>query len=180
MPTRREIVGSAVLAATASSAALAAAGPGAAPGLRFVFEARVSVDPPQVVGPSPYGLRRIVPITGGTVSGPSFQGRVVPGGADWQFVRPDGVLSVEAKYTLASKEGVLVMVTNRGMRHGPPEVIERLSKGESVDPSLYYFRTAAEFEAPVGSKYEWLSRAVFIGVGERIATAALIKFYQVL
>jgi hypothetical protein len=180
MPTRRELVGTAVLAATASSATLAASSTGSPPGLQLVFEARVLVDPPRLVGASSQGLRRIVPITGGTVSGPNLDGRVLPGGADWQFVRPDGVLNVEAKYTLESTEGVLIMVTNRGIRHGPADVIEKLGRGERVDPSLYYFRTAAEFEAPLGSKYEWMNRAVFIGVGERLASAALIKFYQVL
>jgi Protein of unknown function (DUF3237) len=180
MPTRREIVGTAVLAATASSATFAAPPSGGPPELKLVFEARVLVDPPRVVGASSYGLRRIVPITGGTISGPSLEGRVLAGGADWQFMRPDGVLNVEAKYTLESHDGVLIMVTNRGMRHGPSDVIEKLGRGEPVDPTLYYFRTAAEFEAPIGSRYEWMNRAVFIGVGQRLASAALIKFYQVL
>jgi hypothetical protein len=159
---------------------MGASSPGVSPSLKLSFEARVSVDAPRVVGTSSYGLRRIVPITGGTVSGPAFEGRVISGGADWQFVRPDGVLSIEAKYTLESTDGVLVMVTNRGQRHGPADVIEKLGRGEAVDPSLYYFRTAAEFEAPLGSKYEWMNRALFVGVGERQANAAVIKFYQVL
>jgi Protein of unknown function (DUF3237) len=180
MPTRRDLIGTAVLAATASSASIGASNASAAPDLKLSFEARVSVDAPRVVGPSSHGLRRIVPITGGTVSGPAFQGRVVPGGADWQFVRPDGVLSIEAKYTLESNDGVLVMVTNRGVRHGPASVIEKLTRGEAVDPSLYYFRTTAEFEAPVSSKYAWMNRAVFVGVGERQADVAVIKFYEVL
>jgi hypothetical protein len=114
------------------------------------------------------------------VSGPRFTGRVVPGGADWQVVRPDGVLQIEAKYTLESNDGVLVMVTNRGMRHGPAAVIEKLTRGEVVDPSQYYFRTAAEFEAPTQSKYAWLNRALFIGVAERTPTAAIVRFYEVL
>jgi hypothetical protein len=104
----------------------------------------------------------------------------VPGGADWQVVRPDGVLQIEAKYTLESSDGVLVMVTNRGMRHGPAGVIERLARGEPVDPSEYYFRTSAEFEAPVESKYAWLNRAIFIGVAQRKAAAAIVRFYEVL
>src|SRR5262245_64333731 len=72
----------------------------------FVFEARVSVDKPIVVGDGPHGLRRVVPITGGTVEGPKLKGTVVSGGADWQFVRPDGTLQLEAKYTLQSDDGV--------------------------------------------------------------------------
>src|SRR5690606_16186030 len=130
----------------------------------FAFEAHVTVQTPLVIGEGSYGLRRVVPITGGTFEGPRLRGRVVPGGADWQLVRPDGVLSIEAIYTLETDDGVLIMVTNRGMRHGPPEVIDRLARGERVDPSEYYFRTVAEFEAPVGSRYEWLNQSIFVGV----------------
>jgi len=145
----------------------------------FAFEARVSVDKPLVVGESSHGLRRIVPITGGTVSGPLFKGRIVPGGADWQFVRPDGVLEVLAKYTLQADDGTLVLIENRGIRHASPAVMERLTKGDTVDAKEYYFRTTAQFEAPKGSKYEWMNRAIFVGVAERQPDAAVIRFYQV-
>lgn len=93
--------------------------------------------------------------------------------------RSDGVLVVEAKYTLESHDGVLIMVNSRGLRHGPPAVIERLARGEAVDPQEYYFRTAAEFEAPAASTYAWLNRAVFVGVAERTAKAAIIRFHEV-
>jgi uncharacterized protein DUF3237 len=146
----------------------------------FAFEARVSVATPLVVGQSSHGLRRVVPITGGTFEGPNIRGRVVPGGADWQFVRPDGVLSVEAHYTLQTSDSVLIMVTNRGIRRASPEVMARLGRGEQVDPSEYYFRTTAEFEAPIGSKYEWLNKSVFIGVAERRPDTAIIRFFRVL
>ena len=149
------------------------------PRMQFAFEARVTVDKPLVVGESAHGLRRIVPITGGTFAGPNIKGKVVPGGADWQFVRPDGVLEVLAKYTLQTDDGVLIMIENRGMRHGPPEVIERMARGELVPANQYYFRTTAQFEAPKGSKYEWLNRAVFVGVAERHPDAAMIRFYKV-
>jgi hypothetical protein len=114
------------------------------------------------------------------VSGPLLQGRVVPGGADWQVVRPDGVLSIEAKYTLEADDGSLIMVTNRGLRHGPPEVIEKLTRGEAIDPSQYYFRTTAEFEAPLGSRHVWLNRAIFVGVAQRTPAAAIIRFHEIL
>jgi len=145
----------------------------------FAFAARVTVDKPLVVGQSSHGLRRVVPITGGTFSGPDIKGRIVPGGADWQFVRPDGVLEVFAKYTLETDDGVLVSVENRGMRHASPAVMERLNKGEPVSANEYYFRTVAQFEAPLGGKYEWLNRAIFIGVAERQPDAAIIRFYKV-
>jgi hypothetical protein len=172
-------MGSALLAASGSVSA--AEGMTAAPlKSRFAFEANVTVSAPLVIGPATIGLRRVVPITGGTVTGPRFTGRVVPGGADWQVVRPDGVLQIEAKYTLESNDGVLVMVTNRGVRHGPQAVIDKLARGEPVDPSQYYFRTAAEFEAPAESKYAWLNRAIFIGVAERTAAAAIVRFHELL
>lgn len=146
---------------------------------KFAFEARVTVDKPLVIGESSHGLRRVVPITGGTFAGPSIKGKVLPGGADWQYVRPDGVLEVLAKYTLQTDDGALIMITNTGMRHAPPAVMERLTKGEMVPGSEYYFRTSAQFEAPAGSKYEWLNRALFIGVAERHPDAAVIRFYRV-
>lgn len=179
MTTRRELMGAAALLALQGDS-LAAPAAAAEVRTRFAFEAHVTVDPPQVIGPSAHGLRRIVPIRGGEVTGPLLQGKVVPGGADWQFVRPDGVLQIEAKYTLQATDGTLIMVTNRGLRHGPPDVIEKLARGEAVDPSLYYFRTSAEFEAPLDSKHAWLNRALFIGVAQRTAAAAIIKFHELL
>jgi hypothetical protein len=143
----------------------------------FVFEVRAEVAAPLVIGPSSHGLRRVVPILGGSITGPRLNGRVVPGGADWQYVRPDGVLSVEAKYTLEADDGTLIMVTNRGMRHGPPEVIERIGRGEDVPSSAYYVRTVAEFEAPIGV-HDWMNRALFIGIAERKAMAAIVRFHQ--
>lgn len=179
MMSRRYLISSSLAAAGAASIAQGAAAPTPV-ATRFAFEAHVTVDTPLVVGPATLGLRRVVPITGGSVSGPRLNGRVVPGGADWQFVRSDGVLVVEAKYTLESSDGVLIMVTNRGMRHGPAAVIERMARGEAVDPQDYYFRTSAEFEAPAASAYAWLNRAVFIGVAERAAKAAIIRFHEVM
>ena len=179
MPSRREMMSS-MLVASAIATETTAAEPSTDLRSRFAFEAHVTVASPLVIGPSSHGLRRVVPITGGEFKGPRLSGRVLPGGADWQFVRPDGVLAVEAKYTLQTSDGVLVMVTNRGMRHGPPEVIERLTRGETVDPSQYYFRTSAEFEAPRDSQHAWLNRAIFIGVAERTASAAIIRFHELL
>lgn len=180
MTTRRDIIGSSLLIAGAATIAEAASATVEPVRSQFAFEARVSVATPLVIGPATVGLRRVVPITGGTVSGPRLNGRVVPGGADWQFVRADGVLSIEAKYTLEASDGALIMVTNRGMRHGPAAVLEKLTRGEPVDPSQYYFRTVAEFEAPADSKHAWLNRALFIGVAQRTADAAIVRFHEIL
>jgi len=169
-----------VLAGAAAGAARAADSEPNSVSSRFAFEARVTVATPIVVGTTAQGLRRIVPITGGTFAGPRLSGRVVPGGADWQVVRADGVLSIEARYTLEVSDGTLIMVTNRGMRHGPPEVIEKLTRGETVSPDLYYFRTCAEFEAPLQGKHAWLNRALFIGIAAREPAAAIVRFYELL
>jgi len=179
MVSRRDVVGGTLLLASLAEAQAAG---DSAPGVRstFAFEAEVTVDAPHVIGPSAWGLRRVVPITGGVLKGERLRGRVLPGGADWQVVRPDGVLDIEAKYTLQAEDGTKIMVTNKGMRHGPPEIIDKLTRGEIVDPALYYFRTCAQFEAPGDSAHAWLNRALFIGIGERTAKAAIIRFHQVL
>lgn len=179
MVSRRDVVGGVLLlAGTIETQAADRTEPGLH--TEFAFEAVVTVGTPLVVGTSAGGLRRIVPITGGTFAGPRLSGRVVAGGADWQVVRTNDVLDVEAKYTLQADDGTLIMVTNNGMRHGPREVIDKLARGEPVSPSQYYFRTAARFEVANDSKHSWLNRAVFIGVGERRADAAVIRFHQVL
>jgi hypothetical protein len=145
----------------------------------FAFEARVKVDKPIVVGESSHGMRRIVPILGGPVKGPLLNGQVIAGGADWQVVRLDGAWDIEARYTVQTDDGVLIMVNNRGVRYGRPEVMERLAKGEKVDPALIYCRTVATFEAPRGSKYEWMNHTLFIGSVERQPDAAIVRFYKV-
>lgn len=177
--SRREILGGALLL-TGINEGHAAQRTSPSVRTEFAFEAVVSVGTPMVIGQSARGLRRIVPITGGTVQGPRLQGRVVSGGADWQVVQPNEVLDVEAKYTLQADDGTLIMVTNVGMRHGPKEIIDKLTRGEAVDPSQYYFRTSARFEVANESKHAWLNRAMFIGVGERRANAAVIQFHEVL
>ena len=145
----------------------------------FAFEARVKVDRPTVIGQSSHGLRRIVPILGGTVSGPALQGKVVAGGADWQTVRADGAWDLQARYTIQTDDGVLIMVENRGVRYGKAEVMEKLARGEKVDPEQIYCRTVATFEAPRDSRYEWLNHTLVIGHVDRTPDAAIVRFYKV-
>ena len=104
-----------------------------------------------------------------------------PGGADWQVVRPDGVLAIEAKYTLEASDGALIMVTNRGMRHGPPEVIEKLTRGEAVDPAHYYFRTVRRVRSAAREQARLAeSCAVSRRRGTREPGAAIIRFHELL
>ena len=149
------------------------------PKLEFIFEAKVTLDPIQELGITTYGKRRIIPITGGTFEGPLMKGVIVPGGADWQTVRTDGSADLEARYTLKTDDGVLIYIQNRGVRHAKPEVLARMAKGEKVDPSEYYMRTAATFEVAEG-KYAWLTKAVVVSTGARMSDHVLLKFYKVL
>jgi hypothetical protein len=146
----------------------------------FAFTARVSVAAPIVVGNGPEGLRRFVAIEGGTISGPLLTAKVVPGSGDWQVVRADGVLNVEARYLLQTGDDVLIACTNRGIRHATPDIMDKLMRGEPVPVDSYYFRTSAQFEAPVGSRYEWMNRAMFAGKAEREPNAAIIHFFRIL
>ena len=105
------------------------------PELQLLFEAHGVLDASIVVGETPTGLKRVVPILGGTFKGPQMAGTIVPGGADWQYVRADDVTVVEARYLLRTNDDVLIEVHNRGLRHGPAETMRRLAAGENVNPS---------------------------------------------
>ena len=129
------------------------------------------------LGQTPYGDRRIIHITGGVFEG-RLSGRIVPGGADWQLVRPDGVADLEARYTLETGAGERVLVRSEGLRHGPPEVIAALARGEAVDPAHYYFRTALRFETSAPA-LAFLNKLIAIGRGIREPRAVLLEVFEV-
>ncbi len=104
---------------------------------------------------------------------------MVPGGADWQYVRADGVVELVARYSIGTKDGAEIAVTNRGVRRAAPEVMERLTRGEAVDPSLVYCRTVPVFEAPAGP-HEWLNGSVFVASAARFPDKVQIKVFEVL
>jgi hypothetical protein len=149
------------------------------PQLDFIFAARVTVDAPLDLGDVAKGGRRIVPITGGDFSGPGMRGAVLPGGADWQVLRGDGVAELEARYTLRTEDDALIYVRNHGLRHGPPEVIAALAAGQPVDPSRYYFRGATFFETGA-ARYAWLTKHIIVCTGEREPATVKLKFFQLL
>jgi hypothetical protein len=148
------------------------------PDLEFVFGLQAKLGEMVVVGETPEGLRRMIPIIEGTFLGPTLRGTVLGGGADWQFVRSDGVTVAEATYLVQTHDGVLIQIRNRGLRHGPAEVIRRLVEGDDVDPSEYYFRASPTFLAPAGA-YDWLNRGVFVTTGARHARSIDLWFYRV-
>jgi hypothetical protein len=134
---------------------------------------------PLQFGHSPYGERRVINILGGTISGPRVSGKILSGGADWQIIRADGVADIFAKYTFQADSGGLVLVTSSGLRHGPPDVIAKLARGEAVDHSLYYFRTLVRFETADPS-LDWLNRILTIAVGAREKARVRLDLYEVL
>jgi len=150
----------------------------AIPALRPLYTSRVDIAAPLEVGDGPHGKRRVINIVGGVFAGPRLSGRVLPGGADWQVVRRDGVVEVSARYTLETDDGALIYVSNWGLRHGPPDVIARLAAGEAVDGAAYYFRTTPVFETGAPA-YAWLNRIIAVAAGERRADAVIISAYEV-
>jgi Protein of unknown function (DUF3237) len=149
------------------------------PKLEFAFAAHVTVDTPLDLGDVGKGGRRVVPITGGDFSGPQISGKVLPGGADWQVLRRDGVAELEARYTLQTDDGALIDVRNLALRHGPPDVIAALAAGRPADPASYYFRGATFFETSA-AQYSWLTKTIIVCTGEREPTGVKLKFYRLL
>lgn len=150
-----------------------------APPLEFVCELTVNIAPALTVGETPHGVRRIIPITGGTFRGPNLNGTIIDGGADWQLVRKDGTTELNALYTLKTDDGVLIYVNNKGIRVATPEVAQRIAKGETVSPSAYYFRAMPTFETPPG-KYDWLTKTLFVSKGIRNPDAVIIQVWKIL
>ena len=129
-------------------------------------------------GTTPYGERRVVDILGGRVDGPRLKGRILPG-ADWQIVRPDGVTDLKARYAIETDHGARILVHSDGLRHGPPEVIAALARGEAVEPSRYYFRTVMRFET-ADRTLAWLNRILALGTGAREKLAVRLDVYEVM
>ena len=148
------------------------------PRLSFAMELRVKVGAPTELGTVPRGRRRIIPIEGGTFEGPNIRGTVLTGGADWQIVRADGLAELDTRYALKTDAGELIYIQNAGMRHAPPDVTEKLLAGQDVDPSLVYFRTVPVFET-AAPRLQWLTRAIFVGTGERHPNDVIIRVWRV-
>ncbi|HEX4864167.1 MAG TPA: muconolactone Delta-isomerase family protein [Acidimicrobiales bacterium] len=149
------------------------------PELTFVYRLEATLGEPLDLGETPQGRRRIVPQTGGTFAGPQLSGKLLPGvSADWQIVRPDGTALADIRSTLQTDDGALLYVRSRGVRHGSPDVLARLGRGENVDPSEYTFRTATQMET-AAPELDWLNKGVFISVGGRQPAGVTYETYLV-
>ena len=149
------------------------------PGLELLTRLDATLDAPIDLGITPQGHRRVVPITGGRLHGPLLEGEILPGGADWQIIHPDGWVSVEARYTVRSDDGTPISIISRGVRHGPPEVMRRLLAGESPDPTEYRFRTAVTFEVETAGPLGWLNHLLAVSSAIRDPAAVHIDIYRV-
>jgi Protein of unknown function (DUF3237) len=149
------------------------------PQFDYVMQTRVMTAPRMVLGDyGGTGQRLMITVTGGDFDGPNLKGRVVPGGTEWPLVRPDGIGTIDARYTFETHDRVFINVRNTGYRYGPAEVMARVAaNAEIVDPAEYYFRTYTVFEAPVGP-YDWLSRFVFFGIAERHPHLLFVRYYR--
>src|ERR1700712_2384670 len=130
---------------------------------RYVFSLAIKIGAPIVAGETGHGLRRVIPVLGGEVRGEGIRGTIFPCGADFQVIRPDGFTELEAKYAFATDDGAVVYIENIGIRFGPKDLLDRIARGEIVDPSLIYFRSVPKFETGAPN-YRWLMQNLFIGV----------------
>ena len=146
---------------------------------KYVFTITARIGPVTSAGDIGHGVRRIIPIIGGEVHGPNVNGKVLAFGADFQIIRPNELIDLEAKYAFETDDGATVYVENRGIRFGPVELLQRLKRGEAVDPKLIYFRTVPKFETG-HEKYRWLMEHIFVASAARHADRVVIDVHMVL
>ncbi len=144
-----------------------------------LFTLALEVAGMQPVGVTPAGERRVGLVAGGRFQGARLSGTVLPGGADWIMLRADGATTLDVRLVLQTDDGAAIGMTYRGMRHGPPEVMERMARGEPTDPASYYFRTAVGFETGAAN-YAWLNRIIAIGTGHRPPSGPVYDVFEVL
>jgi Protein of unknown function (DUF3237) len=146
---------------------------------KYVFSLAIKVGAPIIAGDIGWGTRRIIPVLGGEVRGPDMRGTILHSGADFQIIRPNGFTELEAKYAFQMDDGAIVYIENVGIRFGPKEALDRIARGEVVDPSLIYFRSVPKFET--GSEnYRWLMEHLFVGVGARHPDRVDLDVHQVM
>ncbi len=148
------------------------------PELNFFADLSVQVDKPQEVGQTLHGTRRLIPIVGGKVEGKGWTARVLPGGADFQLLLSSRMAELDARYVIETDAGDLIYVQNRAVRTASPEVMEKLVRGEAVDPQSVYFRCSPSFETASRS-LAWISETLFVGTGARHPDQVVMRFFSV-
>jgi hypothetical protein len=146
---------------------------------RPLFVMRLDVRKLQIVGAAPGAYRRVGVVFGGTFEGERLSGEVLEGGSDWQTVRADGATTLDVRLILKTSEEALISMAYRGIRHGPPDIIERIEKGEDVDPATHYFRITPLFET-ASPKHDWINRILAIGIGHRRADGPIYSVFELL
>ena len=146
--------------------------------LLHIADLRILVGQPIEIGETAQGVRRVIPIVGGGACGPRLYGKILAAGADFQLIRADGVTELQARYVLETADGARVYIENNGLRRGPAEAMERLRRGEAVDPALIYFRTTPRFETAADS-YAWLTQHIYVGDGVRHPDRVELAVYQI-
>ncbi len=147
------------------------------PQLTAVFDAAVQLGQAENHGPTSAGIRRVVPIIGGRLTG-AFDAEILPGGADWQLVRPDGTIEISGRYSARTRDDELLLLSVSGLRTGSPDVLERLRRGEEVDPHDYVFRTDVRIETSA-HRLAWAQRSLFLASARRDAAAVRYRAYRV-
>jgi hypothetical protein len=139
---------------------------------------QVIIAGPQKIGGVPHGTRVTAPIASGHFEGPRLRGKVLAGGGDWTLLRGDGVLELDLRLTLETDDGALIHMSSFGLRHGPPEVIAALARGERIDPTAYYFRTTPRFDT-AHPKYAFLNRILAVSSGDRRAEGPIYTVEEI-
>jgi len=139
---------------------------------------QVELGPIHEMGQGRGGVRRIVPIIGGSVEGPLLNGRILDVGADWQSIFSNGLAELDTRYAMQTHDGAVIEIRNYGFRHGPEEVIKAMARGESVDHQAYYMRTHARLETG-DERYSWVNKTLFVGSGSRLPEAVVIKLFAI-
>lgn len=146
--------------------------------LRPLFIFRIAVNKPSVIGQTPSIDRRVGEITGGTFEGERLRGKVLSGGSDWQTVRRDGSWMLDVRLVMETDDGHLIGMTYKGIRHGPQAVLDRIARGETVNPNDYYFRAIPLFET-ASEKYGWLNNVISVATGHRLASGPIYHVFEV-
>ncbi len=149
-----------------------------APQLKHIMRLSIQVGKPESIDDCPEGNRKLIPILGGTFCGEGLNGKILPGGADSLTIRRNDCAEVNARYCLKTDDGAVLYLQDRGFRHGPKDIMQKLSRGEPVDPAEYYFRTCMRIETGA-EKYTWLNKLLIVGSSARLKNEVVVDLYQV-